>query len=134
MSSYVSSKKPMYSNNNNQVSGPPELDLSTFKPLEIVLDGSNRDDFEFGMKKFKSLFQKEGVLGFLKTKSAFEKPSDKKRRKTREAENRRHIEMEKERLVASGEWDKIQKDKIARKMQKEEKKAKERLDVLNDKQ
>jgi ribosomal protein S21 len=124
------SNKPMYphsSNKDQTLAGPPDVDLH-FRPLEFQVEGSNRDDFEYSMKKFKVIFQKEGVLGFLKAKVGFEKPSDKKRRKIRDAENRRRIDAERERLIASGEWDKIQKDKIARKMQKEDKKAKERLE------
>ena len=113
--------------NNIGTSAPQDSDLK-LRPLEVTVDGTSRDDFEFAMKKFKSLFQKEGVLGFLKNKSAFEKPSDKKRRKIRDSENRKRIADYRERLVLSGQWDKIQQDKIKKKMQKDEKRAKERLE------
>jgi ribosomal protein S21 len=116
-----------FNHNNIGTSAPQDSDLK-FRPLEVVVDGTCRDDFEFAMKKFKSLFQKEGVLGYLKNKSAFEKPSDKKRRKIRDSENRKRIADYKERLVLSGQWDKIQQDKVKKKMQKDEKRAKERLE------
>ena len=55
------------------------------RPLEVEVNGN----FEEAVRKFKSLFQKEKVVGKYKEKQAYEKPSEKKRRKSREAAERK---------------------------------------------
>ena len=47
--------------------------------------------FEDAFRRFKSMFQREGILGILKEKMAYEKPSEKKRRKRREAKERKML-------------------------------------------
>jgi small subunit ribosomal protein S21 len=90
--------------------------LSKFQPIQVKVDGS----FEDAFRRFKQMFQKEGVLGILKEKSRYEKPSEKKRRKTREAEERRFLLENRERLMKSGEWEKRQKQKQAKRQKKTE--------------
>jgi ribosomal protein S21 len=82
--------------------GPAEV---VFKPLEVVVKNG---EFEKAFREFKSLVQKEKVLVLYKEKQVYEKPSDKKRRKSREAEERRIALEAKQKLIASGEWDRRQ--------------------------
>lgn len=77
------------------------------KPLQIVVTGS----FEDACRRFKTLVQNEGVIADYKSKQAYEKPSERKRRKSREAEERRLLAASREALILSGEWDKRQKRK-----------------------
>lgn len=48
------------------------------KPLEVVVYD---DDFQKALRTFRVLVEKEGILSLFKEKRAYEKPSDKKRRK-----------------------------------------------------
>lgn len=84
------------------------------EPLQIFVNGS----FEGAVQKFKSLFQKEKVIAKYKEKQAYEKPSEKKRRKQREAEERRLVTAKREELIASGEWEKRQAKKEAKRQVK----------------
>jgi ribosomal protein S21 len=108
--------------------GPGNVDLSHIRPIEVVVRGSSREDFESALHKFKSLFQHERIVGQLKEKSAYEKPSIKKRRKIREARDRAVMANIRENMIKSGEWDRIQKKRAQKKIKREEKRA-EVLDV-----
>lgn len=66
---------------------PPEIDLDDFKPLEVKVTGS----FEDAMRRFKSIVQKSKILTEAKEKQYFEKPSEKKRRKRKEARERQRL-------------------------------------------
>ena len=55
---------------------------SDFKPLEVVV---LHNDIEGALRVFKREVGKEGVLKTLKLKRYFEKPSEAKKRKAREA-------------------------------------------------
>jgi ribosomal protein S21 len=105
------------------MSAPPELDFSKMHPLEVCVDGTSREDFEYAVRKFKTLFQRERVVGLLKEKSAFEKPSAKKRRKRREAQDRKLMTNMRDQLIKNGQWDIRQKKKAQKRIQKEEKSA-----------
>lgn len=84
-------------------------------PLEVKVEN---DNFEEACKKFKSLFQKERIIGKLKEKQFYEKPSDKKRRKRREARERKIMVEMRERLIKTGEWEKrIKKRKLKKQNQ-----------------
>jgi len=97
-------------------SGFRPADLDYFKPLEVSVDYG----FEDAFRTFKSLVQKEKVVSLYKERQAYEKPSVKKRRKRRQAEERR-LSMElKQKLINSGEW--------AKRM----KKRQEKLDKKNE--
>lgn len=109
---------------NTRTCGPAEFDFSRIHPLEVVVEGSSREDFEFAVRKFKSLFQKERIVGQIKEKMAYEKPSVKKRRKRMEAVERRRIAESRDRMMQTGEWDKRQKRKEQIKIEKAEKRAK----------
>lgn len=54
-------------------------------PLEIAV----REDVDRAMKELKKRVSKEGILKELKLRRYYEKPSEKKKRKTKEAEKRR---------------------------------------------
>lgn len=85
---------------------PPELDdVRQFRGLEVKVTGSLDD----ALRRFKSLVQKSQILREYKERQSFEKPSDKKRRKKREAAERRRIAEIRSKQMASGEWDKKQK-------------------------
>lgn len=81
---------------------------------------STRQAFEDAVKRFKLMVQKDGVLNLYRQKQSYEKPSEKKRRKMREAANQRFIMAERERLMASGEWEKRQKRKNEKRLKKQE--------------
>lgn len=98
-------------------------DPAKVRPIEVVIEGPDRSHFEDAARKFKVLFQRERVVGQLKEKMAYEKPSEKKRRKRREAQGRRLMAAMRERLIQSGEWDRRQKQK----QQKRQRKNEERL-------
>ena len=102
---------------------PPGFDHSKVHPIEVVVEGSSREDFEHAFRKFKALFQRERVVGQLKEKMAYEKPSEKKRRKRREARERRLMAEMRERLMKTGEWDRRQKRKAQKRIKREEKTA-----------
>jgi len=84
------------------------------KPLEVKVFGG----VEEGLRRFKTYFQRERVLGELKERETYEKPSEKKRRKKREAEQRRLLTASREKLIASGEWQKQQKKKNSKRQKK----------------
>jgi small subunit ribosomal protein S21 len=108
---------------NTRICGPAEFDMSRIHPLEVVVEGSSREDFEIAVRKFKSLFQKERIVGQIKEKMAYEKPSVKKRRKKIEAIERRRIADTRERMMQTGEWDRRQKRKEQVKIEKAEKRT-----------
>ena len=108
---------------------PSLVDFSKFGPIQVVVESSSREDFEHASRKFKSIFQKERVIGQIKDKSAYEKPSAKKRRKKREAHKRRLMAEYRQKLIDSGEWEKRQKKRFRDQLQKKEQRAKGSLDV-----
>jgi small subunit ribosomal protein S21 len=87
------------------------------KHLEITVNNGNFDD---AFRKFKTAVQAEGIIADYKAKQAYEKPSERKRRKTREAEERRLLMASREVLIASGEWEKRQKRKEQKRQDKAE--------------
>lgn len=93
------------------------------RPIEVVVEGSSREDFEYASRKFKALFQRERIVGQLKQKSQYEKPSEKKRRKRREARDRKLMTEMRERMMKTGEWDRRQKRKAQSKIRKDERSA-----------
>jgi len=60
------------------------------KPLEVKVYGNNCDK---AIKTFRTLVQKERILSVYKDKQAYEKPSDKARRKKNES-RRKRLELE----------------------------------------
>ncbi len=84
------------------------------RPLEVKVYGS----LEEALKRFKTYFQRERILGELKERETYEKPSIKKRRKKREAEQRRLLTESREKMIASGEWQKQQKKKNLKRQKK----------------
>lgn len=99
---------------------PAPVDFNKFRPIEVVVEGSSREDFEHAFRKFKALFQRERVVGQLKEKMSYEKPSEKKRRKRREARDRRLMAAMRERMMKTGEWDRRQKQKAQGRIRREE--------------
>ena len=65
------------------------MESSFGKPVEVEV----RDSLEKAMKILKQKMSKEGILQELKRRRFYEKPSVKKKRKTREARKRLRREM-----------------------------------------
>ena len=84
-----------------------------FSPLEVEVG-----HFEDSLRYFKSLVQKEKTLSLFKEKQYYEKPSEKKRRKRREAEERRRTTNMRDRMMATGEWERRQKQKDKKRQDK----------------
>jgi len=80
-------------------------------PTQVRIRGESREEFESAFRAFKSLVQKEKIISLYKEKQSYEKPSDKKRRKRKESCERRLAFAAKQRLMASGEWDKRMRKK-----------------------
>lgn len=101
---------------------PSEIDYKKFpiRPIQVVVDGSSREDFENALRRFKVLFQRERVVGLLKEKSEYEKPSARRRRKKREAEKRRLMTDMRDKMMKTGEWDRRQKKKAQKKIRRQE--------------
>ena len=95
-----------------------------FSPLQIEVEHGCFDD---ACKRFKALFQKERIIGQLKERSFYEKPSDKKRRKQRETRERKMLLEMREKMLKSGELER----KFKRKQRKREEKLRRRLMRLN---
>ncbi len=87
------------------------------KPLEVVVENGN---FEDAFRRFKSLVQKEKIINQYKERMAYEKPSEKKRRKSRQALERKLLTENREYLILSGEWERRQKKKELKRRQKQE--------------
>ena len=96
-------------------------ELLNFRGLEVKV---HDNDFEDAFRKFKSLIQKEKIISEYKEKQRYEKPSDKKRRKKREAIQKAMLTKLREQQILSGEWDKIQARKEVRKNKKMEERRK----------
>lgn len=109
-------------------SGTKESNEVFCSPLEVKVVNGN---FEEAFKRFKNLVQAEGVLAKYKEHQTYEKPSVKERRKSREATERRLLTEAREAQMASGEWEKKQKRKEQKRLEKIEarKKAQQASDV-----
>lgn len=76
------------------------------------------DSFDDACRRFKALFQRERVVGQLKEKAGYEKPSEKIRRKKREAVERKFIAESREKMLKSGELEKRAKRKAVKKQKR----------------
>lgn len=103
------------------------LDPNSIRPIEVKVEGSSREDFEYAYKRFKALFQKERVVGQLKERMSYEKPSAKKRRKRREAVDRRLMTQMRENMMKTGEWDRRQKARVQKQIRREEQRSEVRI-------
>jgi small subunit ribosomal protein S21 len=110
--------------------GPEPVDFSRFTPIQVVVEGNSREDFDYAVRKFKSVFQRERIAGQLKEREHFEKPGEKRRRKQREATERRLMTEYRERLVQTGEWERRQQKKVRENLQKKEIRAREKLNAI----
>ncbi len=95
----------MQKTNSNYFSHLTQAEIS---PLEVKVEN---DNFEEAYRRFKKLFQNEKIISKLKEKEHYEKPSERKRRKRREASERRLMLEARERMMNTGEWDKRMKKK-----------------------
>ncbi len=86
-----------------------------FRPLEVTVRGDNVDD---AIRRFRMLVQADGLLLRLKEREHYEKPSDKNRRKSREAQRRIKMQDMMDKLIATGEWDKRQEKKEKKRLAK----------------
>lgn len=92
-------------------------EISFLKPLEVKVTSS----FEDAMRKFKMLVQKEKIVATYKERMSYEKPSDRQRRKSREAAARQFTAELREKQILNGEWAKRQKLKEQKRQAKIEK-------------
>ena len=99
------------------------LDPNYVRPIEVKVEGTSREDFEYAYRKFKALFQRERIVGQIKDRLGYEKPSAKKRRKAREAVDRRIMTQVREDMVKTGEWDRRQKVRTQNQIRRDEKRA-----------
>jgi ribosomal protein S21 len=99
---------------------PYEEITPKFSPLEIAVEGDGEMGFAYAFKKFRMAVQRSRVLSDYKAAQSYEKPSDKKRRKRREAIERARLMAIIDKQMQTGEWDKI-------KARKEEKREQKRL-------
>jgi small subunit ribosomal protein S21 len=99
---------------------PSEIEEGHLQPLQVQV-GHN---FERAMKAFRSLVQAENVINDWRKRQAYEKPSEKKRRKKAETMQRLYEEEMKAKKMASGEYE---REKI-KKQQKKEQRMKERME------
>lgn len=109
---------------NNKIA---EIDELGFRPLEVVVRGDNVDD---AIRRFRQLVQADGMLLRLREREGFEKPSDKARRKGREAVRRVHMQDQMEKLMATGEWDKRQEKKEKKRLEKMSKRTSHRVESI----
>ena len=86
--------------------------------------------FEDGFRRFKSLVQKERIMAQVKDREHYVKPSDSKRKKRREAQERDYIQKLHATLLKSGELDKRKKRKEKRKNEKMQAKIKAQEDLV----
>lgn len=94
---------------------PPYEEYSeSFEPLQVVISSS----FEEGIRRFKSVVQRSKILTEFKERQSFEKPSAKRRRRRRERDERRRLTAVREKLMATGEWDRIQKKRDEKRKKK----------------
>ena len=94
---------------------PPYEEYSEdFSPLQVEVTHS----LENAIRNFKSAVQRSKILAEYKERQSYEKPSAKKRRKKRERVERARLNAIREKLIASGEWDRRQKKKDARRHKK----------------
>lgn len=89
--------------------------------LEVVVGHS----FDEAFKRFRQVVQADGVLALYKEKMSYEKPSEKKRRKRREAIQRQLLQDLREQQILSGEWEKRQKKKEQKRQAKIEARKKQ---------
>src|SRR5690606_26867747 len=95
------------------------------KPIQIEVTHY----FEDALRRFKSLVQKEKIIGQVKARMEYKKPSEKKRLKIREASERKMLQAIREKQIETGEWDKRKKQKDKKRAEKMEQKirAQEKL-------
>lgn len=89
-----------------------------FSHMEVKVYDSSVESFNTALKIWKSMVQKSRILSDFKASKTYEKPSEKRKREKREGVERRRILAVKEKQMASGEWDKIQKKKERRRENK----------------
>ena len=94
-------------------------------PLQVKVRGDTKEDFESAFRAFKKLVQDSKIISLYKEKQSYEKPSDKKRRKRKESRERQLAMEAKQRLIASGEWEKRMKKKQEQKKRKQQLKKQE---------
>lgn len=71
-------------NRNKKRSGIRERDEEDFEKGNVSVYIDNQADFEKAVRLFKKLMKENGILDEVKERKAFQKPSDKKRKKRRD--------------------------------------------------
>ena len=107
----------MFNPNFKDDSASPESDdyLARYVPLEVKVTGK----FEDAMHKFRAMVTKERIMSSLKEHESYEKPSVKRRRKSREAKQRmRKLQMNMEKFKMEKDKEKSHSDRARRKNNK----------------
>ena len=100
------------SNNDNNSSRKSDDYLARYVPLEVKVTGK----FEDAMHKFRAMVTKERIMSSLKEHESYEKPSVKRRRKSREAKQRmRKLQMNMEKFKNEKDREKSHSDRARRK-------------------
>lgn len=94
-----------------------------FAPLEVKVINGN---FESAFREFKLRVQKSKILGEIKKRRSYEKPSDKNRREKRERIERARLAVLQEEQMKTGEWQRKQKAKEKKRQQKQQKRREDR--------
>jgi small subunit ribosomal protein S21 len=79
------------------------------RPVQVEVRSGTREDFEYALRTFKSMVQKEKIISLYKEHQSYEKPSEKKRRKRREAAEKRYVMSVKQRQPPAGDDKRLQK-------------------------
>jgi ribosomal protein S21 len=82
-----------------------------YKPLEVKVHDQSYESFQRAMKVFRAMVQKEKVLSYYKEASVYEKPSDMRRRKINESNQKRLEELREQGIVVEGTQKKKKKPK-----------------------
>jgi small subunit ribosomal protein S21 len=98
----------MKKNNKSFFNGPPPK----IEPLQVVVE---RNDVDEAHRRFKTMVQRENIISDFKERRFYEKPSERRRRKRREARARKLAMEARQKLISSGEWDKRMRKKLEKK-------------------
>jgi len=86
-------------------------DAVQYKPLEVKIHDPSYESFQRAMKVFRAMVQKEKVLSFYKESNTYEKPSDERRRRANESDQKRLEELREQGIVVEGTQKKKKKPK-----------------------
>lgn len=112
--------------NNNMQKRRVVGDAIKAKPLEVEVRGS----FEEAFRRFKSLVQRERIVGQYKERMSYEKPSEKRRRKIQESREKQIIfDALKD---PNSDFEKRQTRKAKKKQERKERSRRNQIEYLKE--